>query len=143
MSISWLFLAAALWGAWFTWNAYRPIHRPAGLATLSFFAGWLTSELALHHILWQLVLTALFIWAGALAAWPGWLALGHDNRVTLFRVDDWHAVRLENAQEPAWSRDGRHLAVVSENGVDVMNPDGTGRVTVSSEIGYPPVTWMP
>ena len=67
----------------------------------------------------------------------------HDNRVTLFRVDDWHAVRLENAQEPAWSRDGRHLAVVSENGVDVMNPDGTGRVTVSSEIGYPPVTWLP
>jgi Tol biopolymer transport system component len=72
-----------------------------------------------------------------------WLALGHDNHVTLFRVDDWHAVRLENAQEPAWSRDGRHLAVVSENGVDVVNPDGTGRVTVSSEIGYPPVTWLP
>ena len=33
MSISWLFLAAALWGAWFTWNAYRPIYRPAALAT--------------------------------------------------------------------------------------------------------------
>ena len=76
MSISWLFLAAALWGAWFTWNAYRPIYRPAGLATLSFFAGWLTSELALHHILWQLAATVLFVWAGALAAWPGWLALG-------------------------------------------------------------------
>jgi hypothetical protein len=30
MSISWLFLAAALWGAWFTWNAYRPIYRPRG-----------------------------------------------------------------------------------------------------------------
>ena len=76
MSISWLFLAAALWGAWFTWNAYRPIYRPAGLATLSFFAGWLTTELALHHILWQVAFTALFVWAGALAAWPGWLALG-------------------------------------------------------------------
>ena len=76
MSISWLFLAAALWGAWFTWNAYRPIYRPAGLATLSFFAGWLTTELALHHILWQVAATVLFVWAGALAAWPGWLALG-------------------------------------------------------------------
>ena len=74
--MSWLFLAAALWGAWFTWNAYRPIYRPAGLATLSFFAGWLTTELALHHILWQLAATVLFVWAGALAAWPGWLALG-------------------------------------------------------------------
>ena len=83
--------------------------------------------------------------AGAPAWSPDgrWLALGHDGRVTLFRVDDWHAVRLENAQEPAWSRDGRHLVVVSEDGVDVMNPDGTGRVTVSSEIGYPPVTWLP
>jgi acetyl esterase/lipase len=75
MSISWLFLAVALWGAWFTWNAYRPIYRPAGLATVSFFAGWLTSELALHHILWQLAFTALFIWFGALAAGPGWVAL--------------------------------------------------------------------
>jgi Tol biopolymer transport system component len=76
-----------------------------------------------------------------------WLALEHDDRVTLFRVDDWSAVRLENATAPAWSRDGRHLAVVSqgEGGfeVDVMNPDGTGRVTVSSEIGYPPLTWLP
>jgi hypothetical protein len=75
MSVSWLFLAAALWGAWFTWNAYRPIYRPAGLATVSFFAGWLTTELALHHILWQLVFTVGFVWAGALAAWPGWIAL--------------------------------------------------------------------
>jgi acetyl esterase/lipase len=76
MSISWLFLAAAVWGAWFTWNAYRPIYRPAGLATVSFFAGWLTTELALHHILGQLAATVLFVWAGALGAWPGWLALG-------------------------------------------------------------------
>src|SRR5690242_11270625 len=76
MSISWLFLAVALWGAWFTWNAYRPIYRPAGLAAWSFVAGWLTTELALHHVLWQLAFTAVFVWAGALAAWPGWVALG-------------------------------------------------------------------
>ena len=75
MGISWLFLAAALGGAWFTWNAHRPIYRPAGLATVSFFAGWLTTELAVHHIIWQLVFTVLFVWAGALAAWPGWVAL--------------------------------------------------------------------
>ena len=40
--------SAAVWGAWFTWNAYRPIYRPAGLATVSFFAGWLTAELPFH-----------------------------------------------------------------------------------------------
>lgn len=75
MTVSWLFLCGALWGAWFTWNAYRPLYRPAGLAVVSFFAGWLTTELALHHILWQSVLTAAFVWAGALEAWPGQVAL--------------------------------------------------------------------
>src|SRR5438093_55527 len=36
---------------------------------MSFFAGWLTTELALHHLAWQALLTAAFVWAGALAAW--------------------------------------------------------------------------
>jgi acetyl esterase/lipase len=70
--VSWLFLLVSLWGALFTWNVYRPTYRPAALATLSFFAGWLTAELALHHILIQFVATLAFVWAGALDAWPGW-----------------------------------------------------------------------
>jgi acetyl esterase/lipase len=74
--VPWLFLFVALVGAWFTVNAYRPIHRPAPLALASFFAGWLTTELAFHHLAWQALATALFVWAGALATWPGWLALG-------------------------------------------------------------------
>jgi acetyl esterase/lipase len=69
--VSWLFLAVSLWGAWFAWNAYRPIYRPALLATFSFFAGWLTAELAVHHIVWQLAATLAFAWAGALLDWPG------------------------------------------------------------------------
>jgi acetyl esterase/lipase len=73
--MSWLFLLAALVGAWFTWNAYRPTYRPAPLAVASFFAGWLTTELALHHIAWQMAATAVFVWLGALDAPPGWLAL--------------------------------------------------------------------
>jgi acetyl esterase/lipase len=71
----WLFLVAALVGAWFTWNAYRPVYAPAPLAAVSFFAGWLTTELAAHHIAWQLAMTVVFVLAGALARWPGWLAL--------------------------------------------------------------------
>jgi acetyl esterase/lipase len=70
-----LFLLVSLWGAWFTWNTYRPMGRPAPLATISFFAGWLTSELALHHLLWQAIATAVFVWLGALDAWPGRLGL--------------------------------------------------------------------
>lgn len=73
--MSWLYLAVSLWGAWFTWNALRPSHAPAQFATVSFAAGWLTSELALHHIGWQAVATVAFWAAGAFEAWPGRVGL--------------------------------------------------------------------
>ena len=38
--------------------------------------GWLTTELALHHIGWQALATLIFVWAGALDAWPGYAGLG-------------------------------------------------------------------
>ena len=62
----WLFLFVSLIGAWLTYNVYRPMFAPSRRAALSFFAGWLTAELALHHIAWQAVATVLFVWAGAL-----------------------------------------------------------------------------
>src|SRR5436305_1738479 len=67
----WLFCGGSLVGAWFTYNALGPYRRAARRSVASFFAGWLTTELALHHFVWQLLLTAVFVWAGALAAWPG------------------------------------------------------------------------
>ncbi len=73
--VPWLFLGASLWGAWFTYNGFRPMERASRRAAFSFFAGWLTSELALHHLAWQALPTAVFIWAGALATWPGRLGL--------------------------------------------------------------------
>lgn len=72
---SWLFLLVSLWGAWFTFNAYRPIATHRQLSVVSFFAGWLTTELALHHIAWQAVCTVGFVWLGALHAWPGVVGL--------------------------------------------------------------------
>ncbi len=74
-AVPWLFLAVTLVGAWFTYNAFRPVHRAPRLSVVSFFAGWLTTELAIHHIAWQAVATAVFVWAGALQAWPGVLGL--------------------------------------------------------------------
>jgi acetyl esterase/lipase len=71
----WAFLAVSLVGAWFTFNAFFPQLRRGVMTVPSFFAGWLTSELAAHHILWQGVATGAFVWAGALDAWPGWLGL--------------------------------------------------------------------
>jgi acetyl esterase/lipase len=43
---------------------------------VTFFATWLTSELALWHLFWQVVFTVGFVWAGALQSPLGWLALG-------------------------------------------------------------------
>lgn len=71
----WLFLLVTSIGAWFTINAYRPTYASARGATLSFFAGWLTTELALHQIAWQVLATLVFVWLGALHAWPGMLGL--------------------------------------------------------------------
>jgi acetyl esterase/lipase len=71
----WLFLLVTIIGAWSTYNAYRPIFAPSRLAAVSFFAGWLTTEMAIHHIAWQALFTLGFIWAGALRAWPGKLGL--------------------------------------------------------------------
>lgn len=71
-----LFLAVSILGAFFTLNAYMPQRRTGPLAIPSFLLGWLTSELPIHHIVWQAALTVLFIWAGALETSAGWLGLG-------------------------------------------------------------------
>jgi len=72
--ISWVFLLVCLVGAWLVWNVYYP-RAGARSAAPSFFLGWLTAELAIHHIFWQAVATLLFAWGGALEAWPGKLGL--------------------------------------------------------------------
>jgi acetyl esterase/lipase len=71
----WLFLAVTLLGAWFTFNAYLPERARGPLIISSFFAGWLTAELSHHHLAWQVVATVVFVWFGALEAWPGWVGL--------------------------------------------------------------------
>src|SRR5256884_1710477 len=68
--MGWAYLAVSLVGAWFTFNAYRPTRRWQ-LLTLSFFAGWFTSELAVFHIAWEVAATVLFVWLGALDSWAG------------------------------------------------------------------------
>ncbi len=73
--MSWLFLAVTLVGAWFTFNAYLPHRRGSGLMVPSFFAGWLTGALSVHHFAWQLAASVFFLSAGALDAWPGRVGL--------------------------------------------------------------------
>ena len=75
-SVPWLFLFVTAAGSVFTWNAYFPRRHQSLFVVPSFFAGWLTSELVAHHFAWQLAATVLFVWLGALEAWPGWVGLG-------------------------------------------------------------------
>ena len=70
-----IFLAVSLVGAWLTFNAYNPMIAHRRRSIISFFAGWLTAELALHQIAWQLLAAIVFVSLGALSAWPGKLAL--------------------------------------------------------------------
>lgn len=71
----WLFLLVSLIGAALTCNAYRPFYYPPRLAVVSFFAGWLVSELPFHTIVWQLLATLAFVALGALEEGPGFLGL--------------------------------------------------------------------
>jgi acetyl esterase/lipase len=73
--VPWLFLVAATVGLLFTINAFRPVRRNRWFFGQSFFAAWLTTELAGHHLFWQAVLTVFWISVGGLESWPGWLAL--------------------------------------------------------------------
>ncbi|MGZ8753048.1 MAG: alpha/beta hydrolase fold domain-containing protein [Acidimicrobiia bacterium] len=70
----WIFLTVSAVGLWFTVNALWPSHRTEFVGP-SFFAGWLTGELAGFHIAWQAVATGVFIALGALDAWPGYVGL--------------------------------------------------------------------
>ena len=71
-----LFLALAIVGAIGVVNAYHPLVKRGPLSVSAFFAGWLTAELPLQHVAWHLAATAVFVWLGALGAWPGLVALG-------------------------------------------------------------------
>jgi acetyl esterase/lipase len=69
------FLIVSIIGLLFTANAFLPRSGRVFLIP-SFFASWLTNELAGHHLFWQAAATVFFIWTGALESWLGWLALG-------------------------------------------------------------------
>lgn len=72
--VPWIFLAVSVWGALFTYNAHRPVERWP-LVGPSFFAAWLTSELALHHLFWQALATWALVRWGALAHTAGLVGL--------------------------------------------------------------------
>jgi len=80
------FLLSLLFG-WLAYNLYYPVYRHQGFALVSFISGWLIGELAVHHIIGQVLLVFLFVWAGAVDGFFGalgllicitaWLAIGY------------------------------------------------------------------
>jgi len=68
-------LFGSLISAAFTYNAYLPVRGDRRLLIPSFLASWLTMELAGHHLLWQMVVTAALVAFGALHHFVGWLGL--------------------------------------------------------------------
>ena len=59
-----LFLLLSLAIAWSAYNLFKPVIDRGGWSVLSWLAGWLVGELAIHHILWQVGLVALFVLFG-------------------------------------------------------------------------------
>ena len=53
MSAPTLFFVVSIIGLLFTLNALKPVPFEP-LSIFAFFAGWLTSELPIHHLFWQL-----------------------------------------------------------------------------------------
>jgi acetyl esterase/lipase len=74
--LSWVYLLLSANGAAYTYNAYRPATQNQRVRFVpSFFASWLTLELAWFHLLWEAAATAFFIRKGALRHWAGRLGL--------------------------------------------------------------------
>ena len=69
------FFTLSLLFGWLAYNLYHPIYRHQGLSVVSFISGWLTGELAVHHIIWQVLLVFLFVWSGAVEGFFGALGL--------------------------------------------------------------------
>lgn len=58
-----------------TYNVLRPLYRHPKLIAPSFILGWLTGELALHVVAFQLVVVFLMAWGGVVTGFWGALAL--------------------------------------------------------------------
>ena len=71
----WIYLAVSINGAAYTLNAYRPPRNNRLLFFWSFFASWITVELAPFHLVWQVIATGFFASRGALRSRPGRIGL--------------------------------------------------------------------
>jgi acetyl esterase/lipase len=74
-AVPYAYLGLAIVGALLVINVYSPIRRDPW-SNASFFAGFLTGDLALQLIALEVVVTGVLIDFGALDSWVGWTGLG-------------------------------------------------------------------
>jgi acetyl esterase/lipase len=74
--MGWIFLGLGTLGVLHALNARTPVRHNPVLFTPSFFASWLTIELALHHVVIGAVLIVGFVAAGVLDTLVGCIGLG-------------------------------------------------------------------
>jgi acetyl esterase/lipase len=72
--MAWVFLAVSIAFAVLVVNAYHPIRREP-FTVASFALGWIPGELPLQVCAVEMAGAAVFVWSGALSAWPGWVGL--------------------------------------------------------------------
>lgn len=82
-----VYLAVSVNNVLYTLNAYRPVKQNPVLFVPSFFASWITIELAWIHLVWQVALTAVVAAKGGLRTRRGRLGL-------LLNVANWAALGL-------------------------------------------------
>ncbi|MHB1785556.1 MAG: alpha/beta hydrolase fold domain-containing protein [Acidimicrobiales bacterium] len=102
------FLIVSLVGLVFTLNALRPV-RFEPTDSLSFLAGWLTSELPLQHLVWQVAATVAFGLLGAFGHTAGRIGL-------VLAVLNWLGLVVLNRQQ------ARSAAVLAQALADVGRP---------------------
>ena len=72
---SWVYLGVSINNVAYTVNAYVPSRNNKVLFAPSFFASWITIELAWLHLIWQVVLTGIAAVFGAFRHRPGRIGL--------------------------------------------------------------------
>jgi len=70
-----LFLILASLSAWATYNLYFPVYKHHKGVVISFVSGWLVGELVWHHLVVQVMLTLVFVAAGAVDGFFGSVGL--------------------------------------------------------------------
>ena len=81
------FLTSLLFG-WIAWNLYHPNFTSMRLGLVSFVAGLVAGELALHTIFWQVMIVAFFALFGAISGLFGALGL-------LIGIASWAAIAFK------------------------------------------------